>query len=63
MSKLKQYFKGAVQEFNNVTWPTRKQAIRISTIVLIFIIVSAIALGVVDQLLSVGYKFLLSISL
>lgn len=63
MSKLKQYFKGAIQEFNNVTWPTRKQAIRISTIVLIFIIIGAIALGIVDQLLSVGYKTLLSISL
>ena len=61
MSKLKQYFKGAIQEFNNVTWPTRKQAIRISTIVLIFIIVSAIVLGIVDQMLSVGYKALLSL--
>ena len=59
MTKLKQYFQGAVQELNNVTWPTRKQAIRISVIVFIFMVVSAIVLGIVDQLLSVGYNSLL----
>jgi preprotein translocase SecE subunit len=62
MRTLKQYFKGAIQEFNSVTWPTRKQAIRISTIVFIFMIVSAIVLGIVDYLLSGGYKALLSLS-
>jgi len=62
MRTLKQYFKDSIQEFNNVTWPTRKQAIRISTIVFIFMIVSAIVLGVVDYLLSSGYKALLTLS-
>ncbi len=59
MSKIKQYFIGAIQEFNNVTWPTRRQAIRISTIVFIFMIISAIILGIVDYLLSAGYQSLL----
>lgn len=59
MTKLKQYFRGAVHELNSVTWPTRKQAIRISIIVFVFMVVSAIVLGIVDQLLSVGYKSLL----
>ncbi len=59
MSKIIGYFKGSVQEFNNVTWPTRKQAIRISMIVFVFMIISAIILGAVDYLLSVGYKELL----
>lgn len=63
MSRIKEYFKGAIREFNNVTWPTRKQAIRISTIVFVFMIISAIVLGFADQLLSSGYKMLLSISL
>ena len=63
MNSIKQYFKGSIKEFNNVTWPTRKQAIRMSTVVLIFMIVSAIALGIVDYLLSDGYKALLSLSL
>lgn len=63
MKTLIQYFKDSIQEFNNVTWPTRKQAIRISTIVFVFMIISAIILGVVDQVLVTGYKMLLSISL
>ncbi len=62
MNSVKKYFKGAIKEFNSVTWPTQKQAIRISTIVLIFMIISAIVLGIVDQLLSTGYKAILSIS-
>lgn len=59
---VKSYFKNAVQEFNNVTWPTKKQAVRISVIVFVFMIISAIILGAVDQLLAEGYKILLSIS-
>ena len=61
MKKIHQYLKNSIQEFNNVTWPTKKQAIRISTIVFIFMIISAIILGAVDQLLASGYKLLLSI--
>ncbi len=61
MGKIKQYLKNSVAEFNNVTWPTRKQAIRISTIVFIVMVISAAILGVVDQLLSLGYKFLLNL--
>ena len=59
MSKIIEYFRGSIQEFNNVTWPTKKQAIRISMIVFIFMIISAIILGVVDMLLSYGYSMLL----
>ncbi len=62
MNSIKRYFRDSIQEFNNVTWPTRKKAIRISTIVFIFMIVSAIILGIVDHLLSGGYKALLSLS-
>ncbi len=62
MNSIIEYFKGAIKEFNNVTWPTRKQAIRISTIVFIFMIASAIVMGIVDQLLSSGYKALLTIT-
>ncbi|MBN2096401.1 preprotein translocase subunit SecE [Candidatus Peregrinibacteria bacterium] len=62
MRTLKQYFKDSIQEFNNVTWPTRKQAVRISTIVFVFMIVSAIVLGIVDRLLASGYQVLLSLS-
>jgi preprotein translocase SecE subunit len=63
MNKIKQYFKESIQDFNAVTWPTKKQAIRISTIVFIFMVASAIVLGAADQLLADGYKMLLSLSI
>lgn len=58
---LKNYFRESLQELHNVTWPTRKQAIRITTIVFIFTIVSALVLGVVDDLLTRLYQLLLTI--
>ena len=57
------YFKDALQEFNNITWPTRNQAIRISIIVLAFMAVSAVVLGALDQLLTLGFQNLIKISL
>ncbi|MCK5609486.1 preprotein translocase subunit SecE [Candidatus Pacearchaeota archaeon] len=53
---MKTYFRNAIKEFNNVTWPTQKQAIRVSAIVFVFMIISAVILGTVDQLLSIGYQ-------
>ena len=63
MNKIKQYFKESILDFNSVTWPTRKQAIRISVIVFIFMIVGAIVLGLVDFLLAAGYDKLLTFSI
>jgi len=63
MNKIKQYIKDSIQEFNSVTWPTKNQAIRISTIVFIFMMISAVVLGTVDMLLAIGYEKLLSLSL
>lgn len=62
MKILREYFKGAIHEFNSVTWPTRKQTIRISIIVFVFMIISAIVLGIVDQLLSSGYQSLFKLA-
>jgi preprotein translocase SecE subunit len=62
MNKIKQYIKDSIQDFNSVTWPTKKQAIRISTIVFVFMVVGAVVLGVTDQLLADGYQMLLSLS-
>lgn len=56
MNSLKNYFRESFQEFNLVTWPTRRQAIRITVIVFIFTIASAIFIGVVDNILAVIYQ-------
>lgn len=58
---IRKYIRESIQELNNVTWPTKKQAIRITTIVFIFMIAAAAILGVIDQILAVGYKALLTI--
>ena len=42
------YFREALKELHQVTWPTRNQAIRLSAITLVFTFATAIAYGVVD---------------
>ncbi len=58
---LKKYLRESLAELNNVTWPTRKQGIRITTIVFIFMIASAAVLGLIDYLFSLGIRSLLSL--
>ncbi|HDL89684.1 MAG TPA: preprotein translocase subunit SecE [Thermodesulforhabdus norvegica] len=58
---IRKYFRDSLAELNNVTWPTRKQGIRITTIVFIFMIVAAAILGVLDQLFAWGIRALLAL--
>lgn len=60
---LKTYFRESFQELHQVSWPTRRQAVKITVIVAIFMTVSAVLLGFADQLLALGYKTLLKISI
>lgn len=55
------YLKDSFAELNNVTWPTRKQGIKITTAVLLFMLISGAALGVIDYLFSLGVQALLTI--
>ena len=45
------YFRGALEELHQVRWPTRKQAVRLSIITLLFTLATAAVYGVVDFLL------------
>jgi len=58
---IKKYFKESFAELHNVSWPTKKQATKLTTIVFIFMILSAAALGVVDYLFSVGFRQLINL--
>ena len=58
---LRKYIKDSIAELHNVTWPTRAQGIRITTIVFIFMIVAAAILGFLDQLFAWGIRMLLSL--
>lgn len=45
---LKQYLQESLEEFNHVTWPTKNQTIRLTTIVIGFLIFAAIFIGAID---------------
>ncbi len=62
MKKLKNYFLDSFRELNHVTWPTQKQAIRMTVIVIGFIIVAALFLGLTDYSFSYLYTYLISIA-
>lgn len=50
MKRLVNYFSEARVEFGKVTWPTRRQAIRLTILVVAFSIIFSIAIGALDWL-------------
>ncbi|PIP65530.1 preprotein translocase subunit SecE [Candidatus Peregrinibacteria bacterium CG10_big_fil_rev_8_21_14_0_10_49_16] len=61
MDIVTNYMNEAVEELRHVRWPTRQQAVRLSTIVLGFTLISSTLFGVVDYLLAEVVKFFLSL--
>lgn len=55
-----EYFQGAFTELHQVRWPTRKQAIRLSTIVIGFTLAAAFVYGFIDFFLGQGMTLLLN---
>lgn len=51
--KVIQYFKEVRQEMSKVTWPTRQETIRQTTLVIVISLTVALFLGGVDYLLTV----------
>ena len=62
MKKISNYINEAVSELQQVRWPTRQQAIRLSIIVIIFTAAVAVAFGAIDYVLAEVVKFLLSLT-
>lgn len=60
MNAITTYFRESMEELELVRWPTRKQAVRFSAVVIAFMAVSSIAFGVVDFALSEAIRFILS---
>ncbi|MDD5055385.1 MAG: preprotein translocase subunit SecE [Candidatus Peribacteraceae bacterium] len=50
MQAIIDYLQGSVEELRLVRWPTQQQAIRLSVIVLVFIVANAAAFGLLDVL-------------
>lgn len=59
-NKVAKYFKDLKSEFKKVVWPTKKQLINNSTVVLVTIAVIGIFVGLLDAGLGYLLKFLLS---
>ena len=52
MNSLATYFRDSLEELRQVRWPTQQQAIRLTVIVIGFIIVASIFFGIVDGIFS-----------
>ena len=50
MSAIVSYFNGSLEELKLVRWPTQQQAIRLTVITLVFIVVSSAFFGLLDAL-------------
>ena len=55
-SRIKRYFEEARTEFRHVNWPTRDEAIRLTSIVVFLSIVLAGFLGAFDYLITTAIK-------
>jgi preprotein translocase SecE subunit len=63
MTAIMKYFSDSIQELELVRWPTRQQAIRLSTIVLVFTVVSALVFGAIDYVFGLGISALITSTL
>ena len=58
---LVRYYRETVGELKKVVWPTREEAVRLTSIVLVVITVMAAVLGTFDYLFSQLVRFLISL--
>lgn len=62
MNAIATYITEALEELRHVRWPTQKQAVRLSVIVLGFCAAATLVFGLVDYALAQAVKFLLSLT-
>ncbi len=48
MSAFVEYIQGSLEELRHVKWPTQQQALKLTGITIVFIVVSASFFGIVD---------------
>lgn len=58
-AKVKSYFIGVWEEAKKVIWPTRKDVINNTTIVLVSVLIAMIIFGVIDYIFTFGLEALL----
>ena len=60
-NRISRYFRETAGELRKVNWPTRQEAINLTTIVLIVIAVMSIFLGILDIIFAELFALLLSV--
>jgi preprotein translocase subunit SecE len=56
-----QFIREVRQEASKVTWPTRKETAISTAMVVVMVILAAVFFFIVDELLSLGVRFLLGV--
>jgi preprotein translocase subunit SecE len=57
MAKLDEYLKETKAELKHVSWPTRRQAIKVTLLIIVFSVAVALFLGALDLGFLAGLKF------
>ena len=53
------FVKGTIEELKKVTWPTRKEALSNTVVVLIAVVFCAALIWVFDTIFSIAFRFIL----
>jgi|CXWL01.1.fsa_nt_gi preprotein translocase SecE subunit len=61
MNALLSYFQQSVNELALVTWPKQEELVRMTILTVVFVLISALFLGVVDYGFSNGYQWFLGL--
>jgi len=56
------YIKGCLEELSKVTWPTKNQAVKLTAIVFVFVLIAAISLTFVDFGFNWVYTYILTLN-
>ena len=59
MDKVVQFVSQAKAELKKVTWPSRKQTLASTGVVMVIVVVMALYLGIIDLILAKLVKFIL----
>jgi len=62
VDSIRKYIRETIGELRKVTWPTRQEAMNLTKIVLVVIVVVAVYFFIVDGVLTFVFNALLSIS-
>jgi preprotein translocase subunit SecE len=57
-NSIKNYFIGSYRELRKVSWPTKKQTINYSILVIALSVSVAIFFSILDYLFSIGFEFI-----